>query len=94
MTYFGHQLSRRGVSASEENIAAVVNERSPQNTSEVRSFVQLVQYSSKFIPDFAQVADPLRKLTRKDQPFIWGKEQEESFQKLKQLMTKVTALAY
>ncbi|KAK3740907.1 hypothetical protein QZH41_000160 [Actinostola sp. cb2023] len=30
LTYFGHELSRRGVSSSEEKIAAVVNARPPQ----------------------------------------------------------------
>ena len=57
LTFFGRELSARGVAPSEENIAAVVNARPPQNVSEVRSFIQLVQYSAKFIPDFAQLAD-------------------------------------
>ena len=46
----------------------------PKNASEMRLFVQLVQYSSKFISNFSwsKVAEPLRKLLRKDQAFIWG----------------------
>ena len=51
LTFFGHKLSAQGVAPSEEKIAAVVYARPPQNVSEVRSFVQLVQYSAKFIPD-------------------------------------------
>ena len=65
LTFFGHVLSSQGVSPSEDRVAAVLNARVPQTISEVRSFVQLVQYSSKFIPDFAHVAEPLRKLLRK-----------------------------
>lgn len=94
LTFFGHDLSSEGVAPSEEKVAAVVNARAPKNTSEVRSFVQLVQYSSKFIPNFSQVAEPLRKLLRKDEPFVWGKEQQVAFRKLKQLMTSANALAY
>ena len=59
-------IKSTGVVPSEEKIAAAVN------TSEVQSFVQLVQYSSKFIPNFSQVAEPLRKLLRKGHPFVWG----------------------
>lgn len=59
--------SDQGVSPSEEKIAAVVNARAPRNASEVRSFVQPVQYSSKFISNFSQVAEPLRKLLRNGQ---------------------------
>ena len=66
----------------------------PKNASEVRSFVQLVQYSSKFIPNFSQVAEPLRKLLRKDQDFIWGVKQQKAFEELKSLMKSAKALAY
>ena len=94
LNFFGHNLSREGVSPSEEKIAAVVNAQPPKNASEVRSFVQLVQYSSKFIPNFSQVAEPLRKLLRKDQAFIWGVEQQRALEELKGLMTSAKGLAY
>ena len=94
LTFFGHDLSSEGVGPSEEKIAAVVNAQPPQNVSEVRSFVQLVQYSSKFIPNFSQVAEPLRNLLRKGQTFTWGQEQQAAFEELKWLMTSAGALAY
>ena len=94
LTFIGHELSARGITPSEEKIAAVVKARPPQNVSEVRSFVQLVQYSAKFIPDFAQVAEPLRRLLRKGEPFVWGPDQGDAFHKLKKLMTSTKALAY
>ena len=71
-----------------------MNARPPQNVSEVRSFVQLVQYSVKFIPDFAQVAEPLRRLLRKGERLVWGPEQGDAFHKLKELRTSTKALAY
>ena len=80
LTFFGHDLSSEGVTPSEEKIAAVVNAQAPKNASEVRSFIQLLQYSSKFIPNFSQVAEPLRKLLRKGQAFVWGIEQQASFE--------------
>jgi len=94
LTSFGHDLSSEGVAPSEETIAAVVNAQAPKNVSEVRSFVQLVQYSSKFIPNVSQVAEPLRKLLRKGQPFVWSTEQQLAFEELKRLMTSANALAY
>ena len=94
LTFFGHDLSRQGVAPSEEKVAAILNASPPQDASQVRSFVQLVQYSAKFLPNFAQVAEPLRSLLRKNQPFIWGEAQEKSFQKLKQLVAQATTLAY
>ena len=82
------------VASSEENVAAILIASPPQNTSQVRSFVQLVQYSAKFLPNFAQEAEPLRSLLRKNEPFTWGEAQEKSFQKLKKLVAQATAIAY
>ena len=70
LTFFGHDLNSEGVIPSEEKIAAVLNARVPKNVSEVRSFVQLVQYSSKFIPNFSQVASPCGKYSGRDKPLF------------------------
>ena len=46
------------------------------------------------MPDFSQVAEPLRMLPRKDQQFMWEDAQQKSFQKLKDLLTRAETLAY
>ena len=94
LTFYGHDLSSQGVSPSEEKIAAIMNASPPQDATEVRSFVQLVQYSAKFIPNFAQEAEPRRHLLRKNEPFVWGEAQQSSFQKLKDLVAQAITLAY
>ena len=74
LTFFGHELSKKGVAPSDEKIAAVVNARAPKNISEVRSFVHLVQYSAKFIPNFSHEAEPLQdvyKMLRKEHVLVW-----------------------
>ena len=70
LTFFGHDLSSKGIAPSEEKVRAVQNAKPPQSTAEVRSFLGLVQYCAKFLTDFFQVAEPLRTLTRKDQQFM------------------------
>ena len=94
LIFLGHELSSLVVAPSEEKVAAVVNARPPQNVSEVRSFVQLVQYSAKLIPAFAKIAEPLRRMLRKGQSFVWGSEQQEAFEKLKERMTSAKALVF
>ena len=71
-----------------------MNASPPQDASEVRSFDQLVQYSAKFLPNFAQEAEALRSLLRKNEPFVWGEAHERSFQKLKELAAGASTLAY
>ena len=75
-------------------MTAIRDAKSPQNSSEIRSFLGLVQYSAKFIPDFATVSEPLRQLTRKNVKFVWSRQQAEAFEKLKELITRAETLAY
>ena len=75
-------------------IAAIQDCESPKTASEARSFMGLVQYSAKFIPDLASIARPIQDLTRKHVDFVWGKKQQYAFDKLKSLMTKPDVLAY
>ena len=51
--FFGHELTSKGVNPSDEKVAAIKDAKPPRNISEVRSFMGLVLYSSKFIPDLA-----------------------------------------
>ena len=90
----GLLLSKHGVGPTEEKVRAVVEASQPQTPSEVRSFLGLMEFSARFIPDFATTADPLRRLARKGEPFMWGEEQEKSFQKLKSQVASAPVLAY
>ena len=94
LVFMGHLLSNKGVGPAESKVTAVLNAREPKNASEVKSFLGLVTYSSRFIPDFSTVSAPLRELTKKNAPFVWGDEQKKSFNKLKELMSAAGVLGY
>ena len=65
----------------------------PKSASDVSSFLGLANYSSRFIPHFATLSEPLRKLTRKETPFEFGPEQKSS-ECLKEKMAETCTLAY
>ena len=54
----------------------------------------MATYCAKFIPHFSDVSEPLRKLMKKDQPFLWGKKQEKSFHTIKNLLTSTDVMTY
>ena len=55
---------------------------------DIRSFLGLAGYYRRFVQDFAKLASPLTRLTRKDVKFVRTDTCEESFQELKtRLMT-------
>ena len=94
VVFMGILLSRHGIGPTEEKVRAVVEASHPTSVSEVRSFLGLVGFSARFIPDFATTAEPLRALCRKGENFEWGKEQETAFVKLKKELADSSMLAY
>ena len=94
LTFFGHQVTQNGVQLSEEKVAAIQNSDPPQNASEVRSFLGLAQVVSKLIPDLSTVAEPIQRLTHKNVGFKLQSEQQAAFDKLQELITSTSALAY
>ncbi|GJX35605.1 putative reverse transcriptase domain-containing protein [Tanacetum coccineum] len=64
-------------------IEAVKNWKTPTTPSEIRSFLGLAGYYRRFIANFSKIAKPLTSLTQKNQKYVWGVEQEEAFQTLK-----------
>ncbi|XP_078309584.1 uncharacterized protein LOC144617972 [Crassostrea virginica] len=56
-------LHEMNSSPADAKVKAVVEAREPRTSAEVRSFLGLVNYSSRFIPDLATIAAPLRQLT-------------------------------
>lgn len=64
----------------------------PTDIQGVRRFLGLVQYVSKFIPNLADVSEPLRILTKNDVVWHWEKEQVDSFARLKEVLTQAPVL--
>ncbi|XP_055527166.1 uncharacterized protein K02A2.6-like [Wyeomyia smithii] len=94
MKFLGHVLSAECIKPDTDKLEAIRCFREPKSGEELRSFIGLVNYLGKFIPDLATITFPLRQLTNKKQPFIWGREQQEAFVKLKDYMIRPTTLGY
>lgn len=92
--FLGHKLTAGGIDPAKGKVDAVKNAREPETVSEVRSFLGLVNYCSRFIPNFATLTEPLRRLTRKNQPFLFGQEQKKAFKSLKDALVSAHTLGY
>ena len=66
----------------------------PRSASETRSFLGLVNYRGRLIPDLATISEPLRRLTKTGTPFVFGKEQKEAFVELKKRLSNSETLGY
>eukprot|EP00731_Ephydatia_muelleri_P030921 Em0022g435a len=91
--YLGHILSQQGI-AKGPKVDAVKMMPPPENVSSLRSFLGSVQFYGKFLPNLATITEPLHRLTKKDIPWRWGAEEQEAFQKLKDLLCTDTILVH
>ena len=84
ISYLGFKITDKGLFKTDEKIKAIKEILAPTNVSEVRSFLGLVTFYSKFVPNLATMAAPIYQLTRKNVPFDWNEECQKAFQSLKQ----------
>ena len=94
LVFMGMLLSEKGIGPTADRVKAVLEVEEPKSASDVRSFLGLANYSSQFIPHFATLSEPLRRLTRKETPFEFGPEHKKSLECLKQKMAEACTLAY
>ena len=92
--FLGHVVSAKGVQCDPDKLACIVNWHAPRTVREVRSFLGLVSYYRRFIPDCSTVMKPLLSLLRKKVRFVWNSLCEEAFENLKTALTSSPILAF
>jgi len=70
LNYLGHVVTIEGVTHDPHKIQAINEFPIPKNKTDVKSFLGLTGYYSKFISQFSKIAKPLNNIQKKDQ--AWG----------------------
>lgn len=97
-TYLGFVVSAVGIRADPKSVDAIKQYPVPENIADVRQFLGMVNYMSRFIPKVADKTKSVRELLRKDNQFVWTIKQQTDFEKLKdditseQVLTKFSTL--
>ena len=94
VSYVGHEIDSEGLHKSPEKIKAVKEAKRPENVSELRSFLGLVNYYHRFIDNLSSVAGPLHELLNKDTKWNWNSKREKSFQSIKDLICSDKVLCH
>ena len=85
-------MSKDGISVDPTKVEAITKWERPTTVMEVRSFLGLAGYYRRFVQDFARIASPLTKLTKKGVPFGWNNACEAIFQNLKERLVTAPVL--
>ena len=92
--FVGHVFSAEGLHPDPDKVRAIREMPAPSDKAGVRRFLGCLTYVAKFIPNLSTVNEPLRQLLREDTPWCWESNEERCFERLKELLTDDSVLAY
>ncbi|CAI5689533.1 unnamed protein product [Oreochromis niloticus] len=92
--YLGHIIDAAGLHKSTEKVRAVMEAPAPADVSQLRSFLGMLNYYGRFIPDLATVLKPLNELLSKEKKWQWTSACESAFQKAKERLASPEILTH
>ena len=93
MKFLGHTLGRDGIAVPPSRVEGILAMATPTNAEQVKSFLGMISYVSKFVPNCAARSAPLRRLTRTTETFRWEDEENKAFKDLKQAIAHAPQLS-
>ena len=85
--YLGHKVDSEGLHPLPDKARAIVEAPCPSNTKQLKAYLGLITYYAKFLPNLSSFLSPLYKLLHKDITWQWEDEQQNAFDKSKELLT-------
>ena len=82
------------VIAPQTKIESIRNMPPPTNFSELRSFLGVRNYLSRFVPKYSMLIYPLLKLTKKNIPCLWTHKHQTIFDDLKTELISPKVVSY
>ena len=89
---FGFRVTPDGSQIQPERVSAILELPIPKNKRDTKRILGSFCYFARFIPKYGEIAAPLFKLTGNKTKFKWGLEEQLSFDKLKECITKAPVL--
>ena len=80
----GHWIDQLGFRPLPQKMEAIMEISSPRNVTELKSYLWLLDYYGKFLPNLATILHPLHDLLQKDRTWKWTEACESAFVKSKQ----------
>ncbi len=94
MEYVGHDVELDTLKPREAKCSEILAVERPRTKRQVQSFLAMIGYYARFIPRFADVAEPLTALVKKQKPNVvdWGDSQQRAFAELKRRLSTAPVL--
>ena len=84
--YLGHIISGSGIRPDPVKLAGIKDWPVPTNLTELRSYLGIMSYYRRYIEGFSIIARPLNDLLKKTTVWTWNNDQQEAYQRLKDIL--------
>lgn len=93
ITYLGHVFDERGMRPDDKKVKAIVEMPDPEDKKSLERFLGMVNYLSKFIPNYSESVAVLRGLLKKSSEWMWDTEHADAVRLLKRKLSSAPVLA-
>ncbi len=88
------RCQQRSRPCPQANVDAILAIPEPSSAVQVASFLGMTGYYLKFLPHYSATTAPLRRLLRKDEPWVWSQACSDAVRALKMQLTTAPVLAH
>ena len=94
VVYLGHQIDAEGIHPVSEKVKAIQEAPRPTSVSGLKSYLGLLTYYSRFLPNLSTTLAPLYKLLKHNERWKWTEHQEKAFTESKSLLLSSQLLVH
>lgn len=92
--FLGHIIGADGLKPDPRKIESTLTMDPSSNITDLRTFLGMVQFLSRFIPDLTTMAADLWALTKSTSEFVWSPEHQLAVYRIKKAITAPKSLQY
>uniref|UniRef100_A0A5S6QL91 RT_RNaseH_2 domain-containing protein n=1 Tax=Trichuris muris TaxID=70415 RepID=A0A5S6QL91_TRIMR len=92
LQFLGHIISTSGIRPTDEMVLAIKNVPVPKNKTELQAFLGLLNFYDRFLPNRANVLEPLYRLLKQHARWNWSEDADRAFREAKALLSSSSCL--
>lgn len=92
--FLGHIISGKGVRPDPSKVSAITEMPEPENTTDLRRVLGMVNYLGRFVPNLSTLMKPLNDLLNHDVEWAWTPAQSSAFTEVKKMLSSAPTLTF
>lgn len=94
VSYLSFIIDKNGLHPDSSKIDAIVRAPTPENVTQMKAFLELINYYGKFVPNLSSLLHPLYALLKKDQEWVWKVDCQNALEHIKKILASDKVLCH